>query len=84
MSVIVVERRLLKKVLKGQQKIMAAIDDLKTAFGRLSQSVSAEIAAVSAKLASLPNANDPAIQEVATSLNAVSDTLDKETASLTA
>lgn len=74
---------LLELLEKGQHHAMAAIDDLKTAVARLSASTSAEIKAVSDKLDSL-GSNDPAIADAVNSLNKASDTLDAETATLTA
>lgn len=74
---------LLEILEKGQHHTMAQIDDLKTAVARSAASASAEIKAVSDKLDSL-GSNEPAIAEAIASLNKTSDTLDAETATLTA
>lgn len=68
-------------VLKNQGKIMAAIDDLKTAVAALKVSVSNELAAVIAKL-SAPNANDADIQAAVADLNTLKANLDSETTTL--
>ena len=66
---------------------MAAIDDLKTATGNLMTSVSNELAAISAKLSSIPatgGASDADIEAVVAQLTTLKDTVDTETATLTA
>ncbi len=63
---------------------MAAIDDLKAAVTRLNTSTTAELKAISDKLADSANSNDPDVEAAATALNALSDKLDAETATLTA
>lgn len=67
---------------KGQRKIMAAIDDLKAAVARNNASTLAELQAISTKLASSANADDPDVAAAAVSLNALSDKLDAETTAL--
>lgn len=59
------------------------IDDLKAAVARVGASTSAEIKAVSDKLSALGSDN-PDIAAAITQLNTAADTLDSETATLTA
>jgi hypothetical protein len=66
-------------------RIMKEIDDLKTAVARLATSTSMEIKAVSDKLTGLgPNATAADIATATAALNATADSLDAETAKLTA
>jgi len=64
---------------------MAAIDDLKTAVSDLGTSISSELSAIDAKLSSIPSGtSDADIQSVVTSVRALKDSVDAETAKLTA
>jgi hypothetical protein len=77
--------RKLDQILKGQQNIMAAIDDLKGAVGGLGTSISNELAAIAAKLASIPagGTSDADVATVVTQINTLKDQVDAETATLT-
>jgi len=62
---------------------MSALTDLQAAVARLAASTSAEIKAVSDKLASLGgSASDADVEAAVTQLNATADALDAEAASL--
>ena len=62
-------------------KIMAAIDDLKSAVTRLNTSTTTELRAVAAALTNQGDSAD--VEAAATAINAAADQLDAETASLT-
>lgn len=73
----------LDTVLKMKGEIMAAIDDLKAAIAALNTSVSDEIAAVSAKIASFAGAVPAADAEtIVSQLNTLKQTVDNETAAI--
>jgi ABC-type transporter Mla subunit MlaD len=66
-----------------EHTLMSALEDLQAAVARLAASTSAEIKAVSDKLASLGgSASDADVEAAVTQLNATADALDAEAASL--
>lgn len=74
----------LSQLLEKDGQIMSALSDLNTAYTRLNTSISAEIQAVSDKIASLGGAVSAAdAAALVSTLNALSDKVDAETASLT-
>ena len=63
---------------------MAALDDLKAAYTRLSTSATAELKAISDKLTALGDSVSAAdVEAAATAINQVADSLDAETKTLT-
>lgn len=76
---------LLRHLRELESNIMSALTDLQAAVANLSTSVSAEIAAVIAKLAAIPPAGgtaDADIAAVVAQLTTTKATLDAETAAL--
>jgi len=66
-----------------ETRVMSALTDLQAAVARLAASTSAEIKAVSDKLASLGgSASDADVEAAVTQLNATADALDAEAAAL--
>jgi hypothetical protein len=77
-------RPLLLRIIRNQETIMSAQDDLKAAIARLSASTSAELKAIADKLASLGDSVTSAdVESAVAAINTAADTLDKETADLT-
>lgn len=74
----------LDQILKEQQKIVAALDDLKGAVADLGTSISNELAAVTAKLSNPSGTSDADIQAVVGQLKNLKVQVDAETATLTA
>jgi predicted nucleic acid-binding Zn-ribbon protein len=76
--------RILNQILKEQYKIMAAIDDLKTAVANLGNSITNELEAISNRLSSLQptGASDAEVEAVVQQLDALRDKVDAETATL--
>jgi len=73
----------LNQILKGQQNIVAAIDDLKKAVADLGTSVSAELDAISTKLANAtPDASDADIEDVVGQIEALKEKVDAQTNTL--
>jgi hypothetical protein len=69
---------------KEQQRIMAAIDDLRNKVAELGTSVSNELAAISAKLSTPGGTSDEDIEAVVAQLDTLKGQIDAETAALTA
>lgn len=83
------DRQIRHELRELEIRIMAAIDDLKTAVAGLGTSISAEITAATAAITAAQAANNGAVsaadaEAVVAQLNALKDTVDAETAALTA
>jgi predicted nucleic acid-binding Zn-ribbon protein len=69
-------------ILKEQQKIMAAIDDLKKSVADLNTSFSNELDAISTKLSS-GGTSDADVEAVVAQIDALKEKVDAETTALT-
>lgn len=77
------ELEVLKQILRKEEQMADALTDLQGAVARLNSSSVAELQAISTKLGSLGGSVTAADVEAAvTSINAVADKLDAETAAL--
>lgn len=71
------------KINTGENKIMAALEDLKASVARLAASTSAELKAIADKLAGFGDAVTAAdVEATVADINKVSDSLDAEVAAL--
>ena len=78
-----------RKLRRMENRILAAIDDLKAAVAGLGTSISAEITAATAAITAAQTANAGAVpaadaEAIVTQLNTLKATVDAETAALTA